>query len=137
MNKLVARRRAALGPRNARLGITLLEIMIVLAIIGVVMGFLIGPAIFSKKKTADTRIAGIMVMDYANNAYGAWMLDGGKGCPTLEQLAKFSNDKKSEDPWGTQLKVDCGGSVPAGQILVVSAGPDKKFGTDDDVKSSK
>ena len=144
MNKAVKRLGRNAG--SAGRGFTLLEVMIVIGVMGGVVG-----ALHVVKKLAepeyacrrppmsDTKIASIMVMDYANNAYGAWMLDGGEGCPKLDGLAKFSNDKKSEDPWRTRLKLECRGQSPDGHphVVVVSAGRDKQFGTDDDISSAE
>ena len=93
-------------------------------------------SIFKQKGRADAKIAEMLVKRYATNAYGAWLLDNGKGCPTLDQLVKYTDDKAGEDPWGTTLNVECSSSTTSTRIVVVSAGADRRFGTDDDVKSA-
>lgn len=56
-------------------------------------------------------------------------------CPTVEQLERDRVlDPKSavrNDPWGTAIAIQCSDE----QVSVASAGPDKKFGTADDIVS--
>ncbi len=114
---------------------TLIEIMIVLAILGMVMGFL-GPKVFAYFKEARVKVAKLMVKDYMN-AYTQWSVTAEESCPgSLEELRKYRNKKDDKDPWGSTFLMKCGqGGADGAEFVVVSPGPDKKEGTQDDVKS--
>jgi hypothetical protein len=46
------------------------------------------------------------------------------------------NKKDVKDPWGSEFQMKCGDGAPEGaEFGVLSLGPDKKEGTDDDIKS--
>ncbi len=131
-NREVAKRLAA------QRGITLLEIMIVLAIIGLVMGVLIGPRVFKWFGQAKEDIARIQANDLANNAFGMWQRDNpDAACPErLEDLIKYANKKDIKDPWGSLYVMKCGEGLPQDVGFgVSSAGPDRKDGTADDIRS--
>jgi general secretion pathway protein G len=120
-------------------GMTLLEIMIVLAILALVMGFLVGPAIFKSFQQSKGEVASNIVRKLANEAYPQWAMkasNNGK-CPTLVDLSEYMNSKDVKDPWGEEYIVKCGGDLPAGAngIAIVSKGPNGKEGDGDDVKS--
>ncbi|HVK88203.1 MAG TPA: prepilin-type N-terminal cleavage/methylation domain-containing protein [Kofleriaceae bacterium] len=126
--------------RNAQRGMTLLEIMIVLAILALVMGLVVGPRVMKMFGESKEKIAKLAVDDYAFNAYGSWsQANPSKSCPEkLSDLNEYVNKKETKDPWGTEYKMLCGPNLPAGVkggLAVESAGPDQKFGTEDDVKS--
>ena len=119
-------------------GMTMLEILIVLAIIALVMGFLFGPRIMEMFGEAKEETAGLMVNKYANEAYARWTLDNkGKQCPdSLSELAKYTNNEETKDPWDNELIMVCGESAPEGVTFgVASKGADGKPDTSDDVKS--
>lgn len=122
-------------------GVTLIEIMIVLAIIALIMGFLVGPRVIQYFKDAKKKTAWMMAKEYTN-AYAKWYDDNSsdKGeCPDkIEELTKYTNKKDVKDPWGSLFVMKCGDSAPDdvdGGFGVVSWGPDKKEGTDDDIRS--
>ena len=121
---------------RAELGMTLLEIMIVLAIIAAVMGLLVGPkvmAMFSDSKVGTTKI----MLGQITDARNTWSLTSDDECPgSLADLAKYRNTKKTKDSWGQEITMVCGESAPEGVAFgVISNGPDKKQGTSDDIKS--
>lgn len=121
-------------------GMTLLEIMIVLAIIALVMGFLVGPRVLEQFQTAKDDTAKTEAKDFAYQAYTQWTRDNpGKGCPaSMDELLKYSNKKEANDPWGKPYQMHCGESLPSnvrGGFGVSSYGPDQKPNTDDDIKS--
>ncbi len=124
---------------RSQLGMTLLEIMIVLAIIAVVMGFLVGPKVlgmFQSSKVDTTRMA---VKQITFDAYTQWSLSNpAKQCPSsLKDLEKYRNSKSTKDGWGNEFVMFCGDNTPAGdgKFAILSMGPDGKQGTEDDVKS--
>ncbi len=134
IRKILARR-----TRNAQRGMTLLEIMIVLAILALVMGLVVGPRVMKMFGKSKSDIAELTVKKYAYEAYGGWsQANPNKACPDkLEDLNEFMNNKDIKDPWGSDYKMMCGQTLPPGAkgLAVMSAGEDQKEGTADDVKS--
>jgi general secretion pathway protein G len=124
---------------NPQAGMTLLEIMIVLAILALVMGLVVGPRVMKMFGESKVDVAKLTVQKYANEAYPQW--DGrnpGKGCPqNLAALNEYMNNKDTKDPWGNEYKMLCGTSLPPGAkgVAVMSFGEDGKEGTGDDIKS--
>ena len=121
-------------------GMTLLEILIVLAIIALVMGFLFGPKLINMFVQSKEKLGKIVVHQYANESYGRWALDNtGKVCPDdINELAKYADQKEAKDPWDHKLVMFCGDNKPegvTGQIGVLSFGPDGKQDTTDDIRS--
>ena len=121
-------------------GMTLLEILIVLAIIALVMGFLFGPRLMAMFGESRQELAKSVVQRYASEAYARWSMNNpGKSCPEdINELAKYNDQKEATDPWGKKLIMLCGDGAPEslqGRIGVVSMGTDGKPDTSDDVKS--
>jgi prepilin-type N-terminal cleavage/methylation domain-containing protein len=134
MSRITSRR----IPRRLRkmIGMTLLEIMIVLAILALVMGLLVGPQVLKLFGEGKVDIAKSGVKILANSSYGMWVSrpsNNGK-CPTVQQLAEIGGNVK--DPWDQEYVVKCD-NLPAGAvgIAVLSKGEDKTEGTGDDIKS--
>ncbi|HUS33573.1 MAG TPA: hypothetical protein VMZ53_33955, partial [Kofleriaceae bacterium] len=88
---------------------TLLEIMIVLAILALVMGLIVGPRVIALFADSKVDLAKIAVQKYANEAYPQWaMRNPGKDCPErIEELSEISNQKSGHDPWGQPYKMLC------------------------------
>jgi prepilin-type N-terminal cleavage/methylation domain-containing protein len=121
-------------------GMTLLEILIVLAIIALVMGVLFGPKLMQMFGESKAKLAKIVVQEYANQAYARWSMNNpGKACPDdINELAKYTDQPEAKDPWDQKLILLCGDSVPEGssfRVGVLSIGEDGKQDTGDDVKS--
>lgn len=140
-------RRAKRSLRN-QLGMTLLEIMIVLAIIALVMGFLVGPRVLSMFQESKVETTKLMVKQIANEAYTHWAMKSQKQCPdSLMDLEKYTNTKPKKGPngekglldsWGNHLVMLCGDKAPEGSntgFAILSKGEDGKQNTDDDIKS--
>ena len=125
--------------RRAQRGMTLLEIMIVLAILALVMGLVVGPRVMRMFGESKVDIARATTKKYAFEAYPSWSAaHPDKSCPDkLEDLNEYMNNKDVKDPWGGQFKMLCGQNLPAGAkgMAVMSPGEDGKEGTTDDVKS--
>ena len=124
--------------RNSQRGMTLLEIMIVLAILALVMGLVVGPRVMKMFGESKGDVAAATVKKYAYEAYPSWSAaHPDKGCPDkLEDLNEYMNNKDIKDPWGGTYKMMCGQNLPAGAkgLAVSSPGEDGKEGTADDVK---
>ena len=118
---------------------TILELMIVLAILALVMGLVVGPRVIKMFGESKVDVAKLTVQKYANEAYPQWdRSHPGKGCPeNLAALSEYMNSKSTNDPWGHEYKFFCGANLPAGAkgVAVMSFGEDGKEGTGDDVKS--
>lgn len=131
-------RRIARGSAKAQRGMTLLEIMIVLAIIALVMGFLVGPRILKMFGEAKTETAKTEAKQFAYEAYTQWMRNN-KGCPSsLNDLLEYSNKKDIKDPWGADYIQHCGDNMPQGVkggFGITSKGEDGKLNTTDDIHS--
>ncbi|HEX4454299.1 MAG TPA: prepilin-type N-terminal cleavage/methylation domain-containing protein [Kofleriaceae bacterium] len=125
--------------RRAQRGMTLLEIMIVLAILALVMGLVVGPKVMKMFGQSRVDIAKMTVNKYANEAYPHWASEHpGKACPdSLQELNEYMNNKDTKDPWGSEYKMMCGQTLPPGArgLAVMSNGEDQKEGTTDDIKS--
>ena len=136
---LHARPAASLTGRASQRGMTLLEIMIVLAILALVMGLVVGPAVMKRFGESKEKIARATVQKYVFEAFPQWSANHtDKQCPEkLEDLNEYMNSKDIKDPWGGTYKMLCGQNLPAGAkgLAVSSPGEDGKEGTTDDVKS--
>ncbi len=134
MKKLLKKSR-----RHVQRGMTLLEIMIVLAILALVMGLVVGPRVMKMFGESKVDIARATVKKYAFEAYPSWSATNrDKSCPDkIEDLNEYMNSGKNQDPWGNPFKMLCGQNLPAGAkgLAVMSNGEDGKEGTADDVKS--
>lgn len=128
------RRKWLSGAASLR-GVTLLEVLIVVAIIAMVAG---GVAFFalprfreSQIKTAET---GARVIRQATQSWQA--SNNETNCPTMSQLVQdkqLDPGANTNDPWGQPYAITC----TDGDVSVTSMGPDKKKGTKDDIKVPK
>ena len=120
-------------------GMTLLEIMIVLAILALVMGLVVGPKVMKAFSKSKVDIAKLTAKKFADEAYPQWAAaHPDKACPDrIEDLSEFMNSKDVKDPWGNPFKMLCGQNAPAGVkgVGITSMGEDAKDGTEDDIKS--
>jgi general secretion pathway protein G len=137
-NRLFTKRSA----RRRERGLTLLEIMIVIAILGLVMGLVVVPRVMDMFGKSKKDIASLAINQFVHDIYPKWSLSNpGKPCPPdLLTLAQFigKSEKDTKDPWDQPYKMMCGTSLPAGvktSIAVMSTGEDMKEGTEDDIKS--
>jgi general secretion pathway protein G len=117
--------------KAAKRGVTLVEVLIVLAIMAIIAG---GATTLVFPRYKESQIKGaVLSAGVIKTAAQSYMhLDSAGGCPTIKDLAdsKQIDAKKTDDPWGTPFKIQCDGD----DITVISAGRDRKEGTPDDVK---
>lgn len=117
--------------RVASRGLTLVELVIVITIIGVLTAAIAIGVVSAQKKanmgaarTACNTIRQATLMWKASHP--------SEDCPTVEQL-KAEKDLdtgfSSKDPWGRPFTLSC----DSDEITCTSSGPDKKDGTEDDI----
>ena len=116
-------------------GMTLVEIMVVVAIIGMLMGT-VGVYAFGRlqqAKITDTKI----IIKAVDQAMVHFQTDNTDACPkSLSDLytQKYLT-KEPVDAWGQQLIFKCPGEHNTDGADIVSKGKDKQEGTTDDIKS--
>ncbi len=128
---LAPRRRARRAARALQRGVTLIEILIVLAIIGLIAGGVAVAALpqFKKAQVSTTRNSAQQLQKAAE----FWRTTNGNECPTAEKLKadkQIDSTAKLSDAWDMPFKIICDDD----DTTVVSFGPDKKEGTADDIR---
>ena len=118
---------------RARRGVTLVEVLIVVAIMAIIAGgatILVFPA-FKKAKIESAKV-GCKAVHSAAQLYVQTEQEGDE-CPTIAVLvqAKKLDAKTTDDPWGQPYRVVC---EDADTLHVYSNGNDRKEGTPDDVR---
>jgi general secretion pathway protein G len=122
--------------RRRQGGMTLLEIMIVLAILALVMGFLVGPRVYKALQDSKEDSQKAILSQWVEG-YGMWAnrpSNANNPCPqpmTAQNIAsvlkEYVNNASPTDKWGHELVFYCGATVPAGVhtgFAVKSLGPD-------------
>ena len=112
-------------------GVTLVEILIVLAIIGLIAG---GIAVYAVPKFQQAQKDSARNSEKALHAVAeAWRANHGMDCPTTQRLKdekELAASSDINDAWGTPYKIQCDDE----STTIVSNGPDKKEGTQDDIR---
>lgn len=130
MGQNFSRRRARVRRALAR-GVTLIEILIVLAIVGLIAGGVAVVAVpkYQESQKNQAKIDARTIHPVAEK----YMVDHPGECPTVELLREkkeLSTASKITDPWDSPYKITCNEE----DITVSSAGPDKKDNTADDIR---
>ena len=111
----------------------MVEMLVVVAIMSLIAAG-VGIAAYNHWSAARIRTA----MTDARTLRGAvkswWVLSGNDGCPTVAQLVRgggLDADSARTDPWGSPWRIECN----EGEVSVISSGPDRKAGTEDDIRA--
>ena len=126
----------------ARRGFTLVELLVVVAILGILGAIGVQGVTGHIEKTRKT--AAKTGVDTISGAITNYMIDKKKSTPPsdLKVLIDDSGDDEAflkggegalVDPWDNDYKLETKGK----KFVVISAGPDGEFGTDDDIRSDK
>jgi len=121
-----------------RAGFTLMEILVAVAIIGI-LGTVAVQSVTSNIEKAKQTAADESVRNIAN-AVTQYYLANKKYPNDLKELTVAKGDEEPvlsggegalEDPWGNEYKYEKKGK----KFVIISAGPDGEFGNDDDSRS--
>ncbi len=129
-----------------RSAFTLMEVLLVLAILGVIMAMVV-PNLLGRQKHANVDATQISVHSAAA-ALKMYAIDHVGGMPTTAEgfsvLVQPKNgqdrrwrgpylDQLPTDAWGVELKYENPGKRNKNSFDVYSAGPDQVFGSEDDI----
>lgn len=117
---------------KARAGLTLIEIMIVIAIIAMIGGGV--TFAFQQQRKAQiktTKTNAMMLRSLAQQYY----TEHRDSCPTVQAMiaaGEMDARSKTTDEWGKPFTIVCNGD----ELDVISSGPDGQAGTADDITTA-
>ena len=116
-------------------GVTLVEVLIVVAIIAMVAG---GATVFALPRYREAQIKTAEASARTvRAAVQNWQATSNEtSCPTISQLVQekhLDSASNTQDPWGQPFHLTC----TEDEVFVLSSGPDKKKGTKDDIQVPK
>jgi general secretion pathway protein G len=117
--------------RSAARGVTLIEVLIVVAILSLISAG-VSLAVLPKFKETQIKTAITNALEIRNAANRWRAARGGSDCPTVSQLVQdkeIDSASKVDDPWSSPYKIQC----TEDETVVSSPGPDKKEGSKDDI----
>lgn len=131
LKRLIVRNRKLRRRPALERGVTLFEVLIVVAILAMIAGGVAFFALpqFNKAKISTAENAARVIRQAAQQ----WQATNNEtGCPTMSQLVQdklLDPGQNTADPWGQAFALTCTDE----DVTVSSGGPDKKKGTKDDI----
>jgi len=121
--------------RDESSGFTLIEMLLVLALVGLVVAA-VSSKLFHSFSSGRERTARLQVKDLAGPVL-QYRIDNDNACPDDgEDLVKARLlGKAPKDPWGNPIHIRCPGQKDPSGADVYSFGKDEKEGTADDIGS--
>jgi general secretion pathway protein G len=123
---------ASLHRRARKRGVTLFEVLIVVAILALVAGG-VGIAALRYFERARIRMAETNARTIQGGVKSWWIDNDAGKCPGIGELIEsqsLEHGSPTQDPWGGDWQIRCTDN----QVTVASAGPDRKLGTEDDIR---
>ncbi|MEO6602087.1 MAG: type II secretion system protein [Polyangiaceae bacterium] len=123
--------RLRLAQKGGSRGVTLVEVLIVVAIIAMVAG---GVAVFALPKYKEAQIKNAETgARIVRTAIQQWQAANNEtSCPTMSQLVQekqLDPGQSTKDSWNQDFSLTCTDD----EVIISSNGPDKKKGTKDDI----
>jgi general secretion pathway protein G len=119
--------------RKRQAGLSLIEILVVIAIIAMISSG-IAVAVIVQKQWADIRLTTVNAEAMRHGIKTWWLENGTSTCPTPKELVADGvidrNKKVEQDAWGQPWTIQC----DARDATIISRGPDKLLGTEDDIR---
>jgi general secretion pathway protein G len=145
MPALACKRNQVIRFRRDARGFTLIELMLVLLILATLAAIVV-PKFAGKSQQAKETAAKTQI-DCFNTALDAFEVDNGyypKTSDGMKSLVEEPQDSKDwrgpylkqgipKDPWGDEYTYECPGKHNTKGYDIMSMGPDKRSGTDDDL----
>ena len=119
--------------RSRARGVTLIEILIVVAIITLITGG-VAVAAFGQWEDARRSTAATDAKAIREAVRTWWLTNDSAACPSFDDLVEsgtVDDDGRRRDPWGGPWRIQC----TEGNVSVTSAGPDRQPDTDDDIRA--
>ena len=124
--------------RTRTTGFTLIEMLAVMAIIGILAGLILGVSSYASRKASESKA--IAEMEKIKNGCEEYKIKFGTypTTNTITQISNFVSDLEFtnsviNDPWGEAYDV----KITTFSVTIVSKGQDGELGTADDIDSSK
>jgi prepilin-type N-terminal cleavage/methylation domain-containing protein len=114
-------------------GLTLVELLITISLLGLLMSA-IAVAVFHQHVKAQIKTAAIACANLRSVVQASLATEPESAeCPTpvsLKASHEIDTAASTDDPWGTEYRIECRPE----EIIASSAGPDRAFGTEDDIR---
>ena len=113
-------------------GLTLFEVLIAVVIVAM-LSAAVAVGIGHHRDTSNQRLTETNGRTLMQMAEGYRVTENSESCPTVDEMQEqriISRGSKTTDAWGKPFRIRCEGD----EVVVISAGKDKLFGTEDDIK---